>query len=119
MNNSLLKVLIDRNIIGVRTEIDARYRGRDIAGHALVASTGTFLILEIQNSDTGYRFLCADVIDGSRRLLAGDAIVGVDGMDPIRLAANYEIDEDGNRIKVGKRRGRKPRAVLEAMAANG
>lgn len=111
MNISLLKVLIERKIIGVRTEIDARYRGRDIAGNPLVAATGTFLILDIAQTDTDYTFTCADTIDGKRRLIQGDSIVGVDGMDPIRLAANYELDENGNRVKVGKRRGRKPRTL--------
>ncbi|RYD44948.1 MAG: hypothetical protein EOP83_31090, partial [Verrucomicrobiaceae bacterium] len=117
MNISLLKVLIERNIIGVRTEIDARYRGRDIAGNPLVAATGTFLILEINPTESGYSFLCADTIDGQRRRLSGDQIVGVDGMDPIRLAANYELDENGNKVKVGKRRGRKPRSALIGLAA--
>jgi hypothetical protein len=117
MNISLLKVLVERNIIGVRTEIDARYRGRDIAGNPLVTVVGTFLILDISQTDSGFTFTCADTIDGKRRLIQGESIVGVDGMDPIRLAANYELDENGERVKVGKRRGRKPRSAIQRMVA--
>jgi hypothetical protein len=109
MNMSLLKVLIERGIIQVRTEIDATYRGSDIAGNPFVSSTGTFLVMGVERTDLGYTFICADTIDGKRRRIAGAAITAIDGMDPMRLAANYDLDSDGNPVKVGKRRGRKPR----------
>lgn len=117
MNNSLLKVLVQRNIIGVRTEIDAHYRGRDIAGNPLIPSTGTFLILEVHTNGHAFAFTCADTIDGSRRIIPGSAILAVDGMDPLRLAENYELTEAGEKLKVGKRRGRKPKNAAVAMAA--
>lgn len=116
MNPSLLKALVERKIIGVRTEIDARYRGRDIAGQPLVATSGTFLILDVKlNAANEPVFECADTIDGKRRILPGAAITGIDGMSPERLAANYNLDEDGNPVKVGKRRGRKPRVLIETV----
>ncbi|RYF14498.1 MAG: hypothetical protein EOO77_14220 [Oxalobacteraceae bacterium] len=114
MNPALLKVLVERNILGVRTEIDARYRGRDIAGHSLVMASGTFLILSVHPTETDYQFVAADVIDGSRRTIPGTAITGIDGMDPARLAANYDLDPYGIPVKVGKRRGRKPRMKMSS-----
>lgn len=112
MNSSLLKVLVERNIVAARTEIDARYRGNDIAGNPMVATSGTFLVLDIKMTDAGYAFVCADVIDGKRRTIPGAAITQIDGMDPVRLAANYDLDENGQPVKVGKRRGRKPRSQM-------
>lgn len=117
MNTSLLKVLVQRNIVGVRTEIDAHYRGRDIAGNPLIPSFGTFLILEIHTNGSAFVFTCADTVDGTRRNIPGSAIVAIDGMDPLRLAENYELTESGEKLKVGKRRGRKPKNATVAMAA--
>ncbi len=117
MNNSLLKTLVERNLIAVRTEIDATYRGRDIAGMPSVATTGTFLVLAITyNEDGSFVFACADTVAGHHRNIPGANIVAIDGMDPIRFAANFELTEDGEPMKVGKRRGRKPKALLAQMA---
>ena len=117
MNNSLLKTLVDRNLVTVRTEIDATYRGRDIAGMPSVATTGTFLIQTITHKEDGsFAFNCADTVAGRQRVIPGSAIVAIDGMDPIRFAANFELTEDGEPMKVGKRRGRKPKALLAQMA---
>lgn len=117
MNNSLLKTLVDRNLITHRTELDATYRGRDIAGMPSVATTGTFLVLSITaNEDGTYLFGCADTVAGKRRNIPGANIVAIDGMDPIRFAANFELTEEGEPMKVGKRRGRKPKALLAQMA---
>lgn len=114
---SLLKVLVERNIVAVRTEIDARYLGRSLGGQQSFAMEGTFLILAIHQRDGAIVFECADIIDGKRRMIPSTAVLAIDGMDPVRLAANYNLDAEGNPVKVGKRRGRKPRALLEAEAA--
>ncbi len=117
MNNSLLKTLIERNLVTARTEIDAVYRGRDIGGAPTVIATGTFLILSITYREDGaYIFQCADTVAGSRRNIHGANIVAIDGMDPVRFAANFELTETGEPMKVGKRRGRKPKALLAQMA---
>lgn len=118
MTPSLLKVLVERKIVAPRTEIDAFYRGRNIAGDNVVQQRGTFLIMDIRPmTDGSLVFDCANVIDGKRRTIASTQITGIDGMAPERLAANYYLDADGNPVPVGKRRGRKPRALIEAEAA--
>jgi hypothetical protein len=74
-----------------------------------VRARGTFLVLGvIPNGDT-YNFTCASTIDGQRKVIPGSAIVRIDGMDPERLAANFNLTPEGVSVKVGKRRGRKPK----------
>ena len=109
MHANLLKVLIERNVIRARTEIDAYYRGGDLAGDLLVRAIGTFLILAIENSDRGIVLECASTVDGRRVRLPGSAIVRVDGMCPTRLALNFDLSPEGVPLVVGKRRGRKPK----------
>jgi hypothetical protein len=112
MNPSLLKVLVDRKIIRERTEIDATYRGHDLAGNLLVNASGTFYIVEIAPSDNGYMFTCVSTVDGRRRMIPGTAIVRIDGMCPTRLALNFDLSPEGVPLVVGKRRGRKPKNRL-------
>lgn len=109
MHPDLLRLFVERGVIQNRTEIDAQYRGRDMGGDGLVKSVGTFLILGIESSEQGYVFNCASTHDGRRRLIPGSAICRIDGMDPDRLAANFNLTPEGTSVKVGKRRGRKPK----------
>ena len=109
MHADLLRLFVERGVITNRTEIDALYRGHDLGGDTLVRTTGTFLVLGIMPSGDGYTFTCASTIDGQRRAIPGTAIRRIDGMDPERLAANFNLTPEGVSVKVGKRRGRKPK----------
>lgn len=117
MHANLLKALIERNVIRARTEIDADYRGVDLAGDLLVRATGTFMILSVQETDTGHVFDCASTIDGRRQRIPGSAIVRIDGMCPTRLGLNFDLSAEGVPLVVGKRRGRKPKNRQNAPVA--
>lgn len=109
MHADLLRLFVERGVIKSRTEIDAVYRGFDMGGDTLVRAQGTFLVLGIVPTETSYNFTCASTIDGQRRMIAGASITRIDGMDPERLAANFNLTPEGVSVKVGKRRGRKPK----------
>jgi hypothetical protein len=108
--------LIEKNIITETTEIDAVYRGKDIAGDLFVDAVGTFVILTIQKTtEVDYIFTCASTRDGHRRMIPASAVVMVDGMEPARLAETYGIALTGAAIPPGRRRGRKPKVRVETQ----
>lgn len=116
MNEFLLRKLVERNIVKRSTEIDAVYKGLGISGLENVETVGTFLVMEIVDNGTEFLFEVADVIDGRRRKLPSGAIRMIDGMEPTRLATIYGLSDKGEPLRQGKRRGRKPKALLAAMA---
>lgn len=116
LNLPLLTKLIEKNIVTRTTEVDAHYVGIDMAGVPTIETMGTFVILGIQSKEDGFVFEVANVIDGKRRRLHHTAITKIDGMDPQRLASIYGLSSEGEALKQGKRRGRKPKALLEQMA---
>lgn len=115
MHPKLLAQLIERGVIRPRSEVDATYLGRDLGGNSLVRQTGTFLVMEVLSTSDGYVLDCANTLDGRRRRLPGEAVLKIDGMTPERMGANFALSEDGEPMKVGKRRGRKPknRTIVE------
>lgn len=117
INSSLLNILIERNIVTIGTEFDAAYRGIDMAKSASIKATGTFVILEIARSDVGFYFKAADVVTGKPFSVSASSIIRIDGMEPDRLAAIYGLSPEGEKLKQGKRRGRKPRVAREEMGA--
>lgn len=56
-------------------------------------------------------FLCRND-DGKRCLVEYADVTGIDGMEPERLARVYGLKADGTRAKVGKKRGRKPKHLI-------
>lgn len=112
MNVALLKKLIDRKIVVPTTEIDAFYTGRDISGIENIRTMGTFVIVEIKETDDGYTFDTRSIVDGSPRRLSGKSVVRIDGMEPSRLAEVHNLSPEGEPIPQGKRRGRKPKVRI-------
>lgn len=110
MNGPLLRVLIAKKFFKKDIEVDALYRGSDLSGSEIVSSTGTFTITGIRligSEDVALEG--ASVQDGSKRVFFAQSLVKIDGMDPARFAASVCIDENGEKIHEGKRRGRKPK----------
>jgi len=56
-------------------------------------------------------FICRDD-DGRRCLVDYDLVTAIDGMKPERLARVYNIKADGTAAKTGKKRGRKPKHLI-------
>lgn len=116
INPILMQKLIERKVVTAGTEIDARYVGYDIAGVPTQPIVGTFVIMGIAAREDGYVFDVASVLDGKRRKIHSTATLMIDGMEAVRLASIYGIGSEGGAVKQGKRRGRKPKALLEQMA---
>lgn len=115
INCELFETLVNANIVTKDTEVNAYYKGKDIGGDTVVQTTGTFVIVDIQPATQGYKVLVASTVDGVRRILPSTAIFMIDGMDPARLAGTYGFSATGNTVKQGKRRGRKPKLVRDAV----
>lgn len=56
-------------------------------------------------------FVCQDILERKYNMLFDDVEM-VDGMDIKRFASVYNIKADGSDRKVGKKRGRKPKNLL-------
>lgn len=110
MHLSLLKKLIDLNIIHEDTEIEAFYGARDLSGSVLSLTRGTFYVRSVESTDDGYVFLAVSTVNGRLRRIHSKHLLKIDGMEPDRLAEVYFLTAEGTPVKQGKRRGRKPRA---------
>jgi hypothetical protein len=115
INNDLFTALVTARIVKEGTEIEAYYKGKDMAGTNSVASRGTFVITEITETPTGYTFVGASVLDGSRRIIPSRDVIIIDGMEPARMASTYGLSASGQALKQGKRRGRRPKHLREAV----
>jgi hypothetical protein len=113
INNDLFTALVNARIIKEGTEIEAYYKGKDMAGINNVPSRGTFVITETTATSTGYTFVAASVVDGTRRVIPSRDIIIIDGMEPARIASTYGLSASGQALKQGKRRGRRPKHLRE------
>jgi hypothetical protein len=109
IEQQLLNILVEKNILKSKVEVEACYKGRDLSGNPTLPMSGVFLIVEVHKVEDSYDFTCASDIDGSQRLIRGRDIYRIDGMCPKRFALVFGLNAEGERIKYGKRRGRKPK----------
>lgn len=61
-------------------------------------------------------FVCQDILERRYGMLFNDVEM-IDGMDTKRFASVYNIKADGSDRKVGKKRGRKPKNLLNNTQA--
>lgn len=110
MDPKLAEALVAKNLIPSGTEVKAHYITAGLGGIGTVLASDEFTVKRIfKNTDGDLRFKLVSTCDGSERNLPPLAIINIDGMDPERFAAVYNIKADGDAAKVGKRRGRKPK----------
>jgi hypothetical protein len=114
MSNTLISALINKNALAIDTLITASYQGLDLFGRSF-KKTGEF---RIKNIITKKEFPVFELVSGDeiQNVIQADAdsIYAIDGMDLIRYADIYDILPDGTSKKVGRKRGRKPKTVLNA-----
>jgi hypothetical protein len=114
MQNNLAQALIDRGVINTKTRILARCPITAM-GHA-PAEQSLFLTVEKVIHDAGELKFISSHRTGRKYSVPVDKIQQIDGMDPVRLAAAYDIKPSGDKRAAGKKRGRKPRInTLEQM----
>lgn len=117
MKSEVVKKLIEKGAIKRETEVEAHYRGNDLSGGPLARARGVFLVLGARLMEDQITFDTVDTRWGGRQQIAADDIIAIDGMDPTRFANIFGLTEEGEPLKLGKRRGRKPKALLAQMAA--
>lgn len=110
MDNKLAEALLARNLLPPGTEVRAKHMAMGLGSVNNVLVASDFSIAGHKtNEDGSIVFTLADLRSGARtKVLAGD-IEDIDGMDPARYAAVWDITSDGGKAVVGKRRGRKPK----------
>lgn len=112
MKVNLAKTLINKGIIRPRTRITAKCpvyaMGEMPADISLTLSVDRIAI-----DNDSVRFY-ATHNSGKRFAVGCEQVKVVDGMEPERLAAAYDIDRNGQIRLPGKKRGRKPKInILE------
>lgn len=111
MTPALISALIEKEAFSPDTIITAKYRSMDLFGRVF-DKTGNFKVNRIISGREPI-FELVTMTDGNGMVEAtSDAIKAIDGMDLMRFADIYDLLPDGSRKKVGRKRGRKPKAQL-------
>lgn len=110
METNLAEALVAKSLLPQGTEVKAKYLATGLGGIGTVLVDDIFTIKQIfRNPEGELRFQLESTRDGAVRRLPAVAIFELDGMDPERFAAVWDIKSDGGAAVVGKRRGRKPK----------
>ena len=110
MKITLAQALINRGILGKTSRIIANcpitamgdvpaYRELTLTVERVVVEEGTIKFHTVSRAGRKYSIPCEEVVE-------------VDGMNPVRLAAAYDIRPDGLVRSPGKKRGRKSKEDL-------
>jgi hypothetical protein len=116
VNTVLIKKLVSMGIIRQNTEIEAYYHGNDLSGRPVLRTRGNFFVqtASVLKSTGDIVFKAVSTVDGSAKTVLAENLVTIDGMTLEALAETYCIDANGKKIAQGKRRGRRPRSMIEA-----
>ena len=110
MQNKLAEALVTRGVLKVGTEVEAYHQAVGLGGVTTVKVANYFTIASVAVKTTGnVVFTLAALRDGALSQVLAEDIINIDGMDPARFAAVWDIKADGGKAVVGARRGRKPK----------
>jgi hypothetical protein len=110
LKKSLAEVLINRGIINKTTRIVATCPITAM-GHMPAYSSIPLTVTRILVEDGAIKFH-SESSSGKKYSVPCEEITIIDGMAPERLAAAYDIKADGLKKLEGKKRGRKPKSLL-------
>jgi hypothetical protein len=110
LKKSLAEALITRGIINNKTRIIATCPITAM-GHMPAYSSIQLTVTRIVAEDGAIKFH-SESKTGRKYSVPCEEITIIDGMAPERLAAAYDIKADGLKKIDGKKRGRKPKALL-------
>ena len=112
MNSSLISALIEKQAFVSDTIITANYSSIDLHGRRF-SKTGEFRLKRIMKSKGVPVFELKTITGGlSNIFVMPEEIRAIDGMDLMRYADIYDLHPDGTSKKVGRKRGRKPKHLL-------
>lgn len=110
MDNKLAEALVLKGVLPVGTEVRAKHKAMGLGSVNNVEVTSDFSIAATKVRDDGMVvFTLANLRDGARTKVLAEAVLDIDGMDPVRFANVYDITPEGGKAILGARRGRKPK----------
>jgi len=112
MTDDLITALLERQVLATTAIVTARYRSIDVFGRSF-ERRDVFRIEKISRSNDQTTFELVTLSDSNMSIsvLPGD-IELIDGMEVYRYADIYDILPDGSEKRVGRKRGRKPKALM-------
>lgn len=115
MKISLLKTLIDKNLVSSKVEIDADVMVQIFCSKDFKQENRHYAITKIIINDdfSDINFEARSTHDGSKAIINWTKITAFDGMTPERYAAVFNIDPSGKVIPEGSRRGPKKKSQDE------
>ena len=108
---SLVKLLIERKLIGADAVLTGLVHARSLGGITKKMRKEVYC-----TGITEQGFAARDE-NGLQYVMHFNDLDGIDGMDLPRYARVYNIKPDGSRATTGKKRGRKPKAVVNTLEA--
>lgn len=110
MDNKLAEALINKGVLPVGTEVEARHQVVGLGGVNNVTVTDFFTIAGTMVREDGkVLFSLLTLRNGQESRVLAENVLNIDGMDPVRFADVYNVTADGGKAVLGKRRGRKPK----------
>lgn len=104
--NSLIKTLLERKLIPDNSVFTGLVRANTLGGVQLKVRKSVYY-----TSLSLHGFVCRDEL-GKMYRMEFDDLESIDGMDLVRFAKVYNIKADGSVAAPGKKRGRKPKSVI-------
>ena len=105
--DGFVQTLLDKQIINFgATQVLAKYKKIDYSLRGLDLQN-IFIVEDVQQNINGkFLFKLSRLDDKEPVIVSSDNILLVDGMEPAVLAKAFEINIDGSKKILGKRRGR-------------
>ena len=107
MKSTLAQALIERGVINRNTRIIADCPIRAMGD--IPTEVEMTLTVDKATMESGTIKLYASDRSGRKFAVPSEKVKWIDGMNPVRLAAAYDIKPDGLKRAPGKKRGRKPK----------
>lgn len=115
MHALLARTLISQGAIRQDTILEAYHNARGLGTAADNLVLQRFVLIAARASNGRVSFEVRPEGRFNVLRIDAEAVLGVDGMDIRRFAGTYCLYEDGTAMPQQKRRGRRPRALIEAM----
>ena len=106
----MAKKLIEKGAIRQGTVFEASYKTNGLSCVNNSVIVGEFILITAKASPEGVIFEALDEKNIPRRINTAD-VTSLDGMDVARVAAIYNLADEGSEVKTAKRRGRKPKSI--------
>lgn len=115
LTNALAKTLIDRNIINKSTKIEAYYTRMDFSG-SYNRTRNTLSLANVCKHGEEYSFVLYDQHSDLVVTVPVEDVMAIDGMEPSLVAEAFDLQMDGTKKILGKKRGRPRKHPLNESA---